>query len=711
MIYARPGQLLSEHCMQVSRLCEHFCSSFNAGTWGKLIGLAHDWGKFSGRWQDYMLEQKGEETHAPQSAAELVRNFPESLKFVAPIAAFCVYGHHGSLPDGIAGLDKILQNPECYPISGELSSEFLPDWNAMVPGLKSELGLKASSENSACEDTAFLIRMLFSACVDADRLDAERFTSPENSELRSDYDSFEILEQKFEAYMAQLAEKSEKSRVNRIRAEILDECRRKAELPPQFFSLNVPTGGGKTLSSMAFALNHLKRNGMSRIVVAIPFTSIIDQSADKYREIFGDRNVLEHHSNFEPDKRAELAAENWDSPIIVTTTVQLFESLLKGRASSSRKIHNLANSVIILDEAQKLPPEHMNSILSTLRTLVSGYGCTVVLCSATIPALEGHVGEYEFTRINGLPGIMPIIDDPQGLSDRLRRTHITNIGLVEMDALAERLEREEQVLCIVNSRKKCRDLFNRIAGRTKYHLSALMCPADRRRVLEDIRRDLKENIPVVVIATSLVEAGVDLDFRVVYREISGLDSIAQAAGRCNREGRHESGEVSVFELPGTLPPGTMAFSANAYRSCLESGGVFPELTQTVYRKYFKNFYTYCGLLLNSDGFSNAFDVFPEFAFRKFGDTFNMIDNEDYVPLVVLYGKSPELIERLRQDGPSRRLFRKLQPYTVNIRSKELAFLERSGCVEELYGLKIQQIANIYKKGEGLDIQNDLFNCI
>ncbi len=692
---ARPAQTLKVHCENVSALTSTFSSEFGAGTWGRIIGYLHDFGKGRPEWQRYLETGSGQVNHAPESAAVLLNEIPHPG--LARLAAYCVYGHHTSLPDWSGMLDAV------KPEENYLAP--IPDASQAHQDMIVELQKIVSGENSF-DILPLLIRMLFSSLVDADRLDAERAETPEKSELRTGFDSFETLQSRFDAFMSGLSAKAKPTKVNRIRAGILAECLAKAECPRGFFELCVPTGGGKTLASMAFALRHLQKHTMSRIISVIPYNSIIEQTADVYKRIFGVGNVLEHHSQFDPgnDMRAELAMENWDAPIIVTTTVQLFESLLQGRASGSRKIHNLTNSIIILDEAQKIPPEHMNSILSTLRGLVDGFGCTIVLCSATIPNLKDEIGiEYGQT-VKGLPEAIRIIDDSESLAAELSRTTIRNIGTRTLRELAAELDREEQVMCIVNTRQRCKELFDLLAtDRQKYHLSAAMCPAHRRRILAAIRDDLKNGRHLTVIATSLVEAGVDLDFRCVYREIAGLDSIAQAAGRCNREGLHETGNVFVFEVPETRLFGTMECAVNAVRDGLTREREFQPFTPQAYLDYFKRFYVKCSAILDKDDYAaliyNAPDL--KYAFRSFGERFQMIDDQGHVPLVVLYHGSgqddgPEkLIAELRERGPSRSLFRKLQAYTVNILTKDMENLMSAGYVEELHGVFFQVKDGIY----------------
>ncbi len=377
-----------------------------------------------------------------------------------------------------------------------------------------------------------------------------------------------VLAGQLDRHLAHIQAEAKPSEVNRWRARVLEHCQKASDGTPGVFSLSVPTGGGKTLSSLAFALRHAVNHGLRRVIYAIPFTSIIEQNADVFRRALGPHSsaVLEHHSNLDPRRettQSRLAAENWDAPLVVTTNVQVLESLFAFRSSRCRKLHRLVRSVIVLDEVQALPPNVLAPTLAALRELVTHYGCTIVLCTATQPALERR---EEFPI--GLDAPRPIIPptDRRALFDALRRVEVTQAGRVNDERLVDELASTPQVLCIVNTRAHAAALFERLTARlgetetrphrngrvarvgSCLHLSANMCPRHRSAVLTLIKRRMAQGLPCRVISTQLVEAGVDVDFPVVYRAPAGLDAIAQAAGRCNREGRmNELGKVVVFE--------------------------------------------------------------------------------------------------------------------------------------------------------------------
>ncbi|RYD05561.1 hypothetical protein N752_09450 [Desulforamulus aquiferis] len=426
----------------------------------------------------------------------------------------------------------------------------------------------------------FFIRFLYSCIVDADFLDTERALNSEKSNLRKQKYCLKALSRKLEQYIERLCNGAQDTFVNRKRKNILLNCNEKANELPGLFTLTVPTGGGKTLSSLSFALKHAVKYGKERVIYVIPYTSIIEQNAAVFRKILGDENVLEHHSNFSypqdnyREERAEsatdimqiikLATENWDMPIIATTNVQFFESLFAARSSRCRKLHNLVNSVIVIDEAQMLPSEFLKPCLSSIMELITNYKSTIVLCTATQPNISKLIPEGVKT--------IEIIDDPAELYQDFKRVSVKNLGTISDDELEEQLALQEQVLCIVNSKKHARLLYERINGEGAYHLSTRMCPAHRTDILEQVKGRLKAGITCRVVSTQLIEAGVDIDFPVVYRSMAGIDSIAQSAGRCNREGLRPEGKVYVF-MPGEkhgIPRGWLNRTATLGKRIIEN---------------------------------------------------------------------------------------------------------------------------------------------
>lgn len=552
------------------------------------------------------------------------------------------------------------------------------------------------------------IRMLFSCVVDADFLDTEAFMEPDKGKIRGGNPTLEELSPLFASYMETKVKKADSTRVNAIRSEILKQCVLKASEQPSIFSLTVPTGGGKTLSSMAFAMNHALKHDQRRIIYVIPYTSIIEQTADQLRDIFGDA-VLEHHSNInipetedETFNKSKLASENWDAPIIVTTTVQFFESLYASRPSRCRKLHNIVNSVVILDEAQLLPPDLLNPILRALTELHKNYGVTLLLSTATQPAFGPHKSDFNF---EGLPDIKEIIDDPKSLHEKLKRVKINvpaNLSSeTSWEELAKELSGYQTVLCVVNRRDDCRRLHALMPEGT-VHLSALMCGAHRSEVIADIKQRLKDGAPTRVISTQLVEAGVDLDFPVVYRAIAGLDSIAQAAGRCNREGLSDEGKVFVFAPQSKTPPGLLR-QATEIGSRLLAKGMADPLTPAMFAEYFKELYWLRGDRLDAKGI--LADLIPDselrFSFRTAGGKFRIIDESQYLPVFVRYGKGEELVDLLFEKGPERWLMRKLQRYVVNVPRYMLDRLKKDWIIEEPHpSLFVQSKRGLYSEETG-----------
>ncbi|MBU2444364.1 MAG: CRISPR-associated helicase Cas3', partial [Bacteroidetes bacterium] len=527
------------------------------------------------------------------------------------------------------------------------------------------------------------------------------------------------------------SEKKSDSELNKKRNGILKRCREKAELKPGFFSLTVPTGGGKTLASMAFALEHAIKYDEKRIIVAIPYTSIIEQTSkvfkygtdideeiEKLKEagkfLFGEDQVIEHHSNLDPESESSknrLASENWDAPIIVTTNVQLFESLFKNRTSACRKLHNIANSIIILDEAQMLPQGYFRPILSVLKGLVKHFGVTVVLMSATQPALRGKIGS-ETNSIDGLENVTEIIDDPDSLAKDFKRVEFLlpkELNKTKSwEEVSEELKNYEQVLCIVNQRNDCRKLHSLMPEGT-IHLSGFMCGEERSEVISEIKIKLKKNEPVKVISTQLVEAGVDIDFPVVYRALTGFDSIAQAAGRCNRENKLEDGgRVVVFIPPKPSPSGFLRKAEDAGKAIIR---YHPdeEFTPSLYSEYFKYLYSNLNSFDEADFYNHLVRDASSFnfQFRSFAEKFNMIDSSKQFSIIVWYKSSKsgkgslKLIEQLKYAGASKGLLRKLQRYIVNVPLNCFNNIRNAGYVEDINGYWVQKDPNLYKPGLGL----------
>jgi CRISPR-associated endonuclease/helicase Cas3 len=649
----------------------------------------------------------------------------DRFKEVGRVLAYLIAGHHAGLYDWLGGLDVRLdssdsRNELIQALAEQPPAEIL-DHGAFSPDLHAIPGGK--------DGFALWIRMLFSCLVDADFLDTEAYMDADKSARRGDWPGMRMLLEQFDYSMARKTDSAEPTPVNQLRADILRQCREKAHEAPGLFSLTVPTSGGKTLSSMAFALEHAKRYNKRRIIYVIPYTSIIEQTADIFRDIFGEA-VIEHHSNAEVDAEKEnsksrLACENWDAPIVVTTNVQFFESLFASKTSRCRKLHNIVDSVVVLDEAQLLPPEFLQPILDVLNLLTKHYGVTVVLSTATQPALSTREYFDAQNNMRGLENVREIMDNPDSLYAKLERVKVRLPAdwntPVSWDALADEIRKHDSVLTIVNRRKDARELWELMPEGT-LHLSALMCGEHRSQIIQQIKARLKNGIPTCVISTQLVEAGVDVDFPVVYRALAGLDSIAQAAGRCNREGRLEQGEVVVFVPSKSAPPGLLRKGEDACRSVLHAHTGQP-LERALFAGYFEKLYHACNLdaqdiggLLSVDGQTLAVN------FRTAAEKFKLIQDEDSDPVIVRYcgecGRDDSvsvLLKKLKTDGPKRWLMRKLQRYTVTVHHREIMKLLSQGDIEEaMPGLYVQVSDWLYHPDLGLNpdgLPPKLTNCI
>jgi CRISPR-associated endonuclease/helicase Cas3 len=544
--------------------------------------------------------------------------------------------------------------------------------------------------------------MIYSCLVDADYLDTESFLDPERADKRRRAPNLLDLKPRLDAHLAEVAKNVEQTDVNRLRARILEECRIAASLHPGLFSLTVPTGGGKTLSSMAFALKHAVAHGLRRVIYVIPYTSIIEQTARVFRDIFGGDSVLEHHSNLiqekdeaddEAEERRRLASENWDAPIVVTTNVQFFESFFANRSSKTRKLHNVAKSVIILDEAQMLPVPVLRPTLEVIRELVEHYGTSIILCTATQPALMAN-DEFK----NGLEGAREMMSAPPDLEKALARVREKRLGTTKDADIIRLIRDEKRCLCIVNTKKHARLLFQALGGAEGgFHLSAAMCPVHRSRVLGDlkepkagtIRQRLRDEEPCRVVSTQLVEAGVDLDFPVVIRAIAGIDSIVQAAGRCNREGRiAEGGRLYIFTPEEGLPPGHFRQSAQITELVLHDREGSTLDSETV-RAYFRELYWVKdhGGGLDSERIMPLFEpgaVSGDFPFKTVAGLYRLIPDAQMPVIVPFDDRAGELCEELRWNTSPGALLRRLQPYTIQVYPGVLAGLIQSGYVESLH---------------------------
>ncbi|NTX60341.1 CRISPR-associated endonuclease Cas3'' [Myxococcus sp. CA051A] len=675
--------LLYEHLKAVGRLAAEFAPREDMKVCALLTGLCHDLGKLWPPFQFRIRTENGFEAHL-EGEATTVRDHSTAgalwLLRVDPRLrplAMAIAGHHCGLPN----LEKFkarVQRREKRAIFEEILSRGIPKDLLEIP---SELPL-ASLTESSWRSAEIWVRMLFSVLCDADFLDTEAFFNVQRSGLRHIGVTMEQLANALNAFLDHKQSGVQDTEVNRVRREVLSAVLAAAPTPPGVFSLTVPTGGGKTLTSMAFALEHARVHGHRRVIVAIPYTSIIEQNAAVYREAFGAHGgaVIEHHSAVDPrceTARNRVASENWDAPVVVTTTVQLLESLFANRPLACRKLHNMAHSVIVLDEAQTLPPSLLPTILDGLGMLVEDYGCSLVISTATQPALGRRPNLQE-----GFSSVRELVPAEVRAFERLHRVKVrwpASRAPTPYSELAQAVAGEQDVLAVVHQREDARRLCEQVdallgdTGKT-LHLSALMCPEHRSQVLAEIKARKTRGEPVRLVATQLVEAGVDLDFRVVYRSMAGLDALAQAAGRCNREGRMEGlGELRIYEAETPPPPGVLRTAMGVTRTML---ALHPELdlfAPESFRRYFERLYSSA---VRDDKDIQA--MREEFRFSDVADNFKLVEDDWSAPVVVPYEGCEPLLDELRQSGPSRDCLRRLQRFTVTVKRSDREMWLRRG---------------------------------
>ena len=699
-------QTLQSHSVNVGEMAAEFARVFGAQEIACQTGKLHDLGKYSEAF-NHRLHGGPSVDHATAGAKIAVERWGG---VIGKLMAFCIAGHHAGLANGSG------EGNNRHTLKDRLALQFGADIPALdnlwqqeikLPETLSAPPLKADAHHPFFS-YAFFTRMLYSCLVDADYLDTEAFYSNLENKVaeRSGYPDLNVLQHNFNQFInefrrriAEAPEQTEAEKrnaaLNRLRSEILDHAVEQAAQPQGLFTLTVPTGGGKTFTSMSFALEHAKRHDMRRVIYVIPFTSIIEQNAAEFRKAFGElgeQAVLEHHSTFDDGKlqneatkdKLRLASENWDAPIVVTTAVQFFESLFADRSSRCRKLHNIAGSVIILDEAQMLPLNLLLPIMQAIKELAQNYRCSVVMCTATQPAVQAENGFYR-----GFENVREIAPKPTALFDKLRRTTVQYIGTQTDVDLLTKLAEHPKMLVIVNNRRHARSLYDQAKHLDgTFHLTTLMCAKHRSQKLDEIRGRLKNGEPCRVIATSLIEAGVDVDFPLVMRAEAGLDSVAQAAGRCNREGKRpsENSFVWIFapEDKWQAPP-ELATQAAVMRLTADSFSDDLLSTQAV-AAYFAELYQLKGNELDNKKIlkmHNDRGQSLDFPFQTIADKFRMIESHMQPLIIPFDGEAENLISSLHHADHIGGLLRKLQSYTVQIPEKALAALYKAGRIEPI----------------------------
>ena len=709
-------QPLWEHLLKVQDEATLRGAKFGAGKAAGLTGLLHDVGKYTESYQKRL--QGGKAVDHATAGAKMVKPLAETAmdKATAELIAYAIAGHHGGLPDMHSETGSLYdrQKKTLDPLDSAWEMEIRPEATGLWP---EGFTLGKGRETTALQ-LSFLTRMIFSCLVDADFRDTENFYADAKGEtIERDWPMLaEIVGQLRDRLNNHFADLASEGIVNRLRREILDHVRAQADCSPGLFSLNVPTGGGKTLTSLAFALDHAKVHGLERIVYVIPFTSVIDQTAEIFRDVLGKDVVLEHHSAIDETRstkregaeKLRLAMEDWAAPIVATTNVQLFESLFSHRPSQCRKLHNLARAVIVLDEAQTIPLHVLRPAVAGLDELARNYGSSIVLCTATQPALKAPDFKGGFLQVRELAPNPPL------LHQKLARVTIANEGILTDESLCDALAQTAQGMVIVNSRKHALDLF-RQARETDIdgvvHLSTRQYAAHRRRILADVRQRLKARRPCRLIATSLVEAGVDLDFPKVWRAEAGLDSVAQAAGRCNREGERDIADsiVTVFQPAEHPSPAELSQLAGDMERIM--GRHDDLLSPEAMEGYFQEVYWRKGKGLG-DEFLEKFKLSKHgtsFSFREVGETFRLIQS-GLEPVII--DREEETHKALRDLAHTERpggIARRLQAYVVQVnprfreqlvRNSHVYFAER-GRLGDQFAVLSLFTKSLYREDVGL----------
>lgn len=691
-------QTILTHLNGTADLAGQFAAAFDSTAEARFAGEHHDHGKYSDAFQRRL--NGGPSTDHSTAGAQYAmahRNIP---------AAFAIAGHHSGIPDGGNGND----GADAATLLGRQKRKVEPTspWDSEIPEIQAAPPAWAFQDNVT---SMFYTRMLYSCLVDADFIDTETFMNGA-PKPRSTGEAIPVLLGKVRTKAQKYQNNASDSAVIQQRNAVLKACQEHGRHGKQgLYTLTVPTGGGKTFASLAFALEHAAQHHLDRVIYVIPYTSIIDQTAQTFSDLLGEENVLAHFSsvdyklveqeNLTPTQyRHLLSSENWDAPVVVTTAVQFFESLYSNRSSRCRKLHNIANSVVVFDEAQTLPNDYLMPCLSAIAQLVQHYHTTAVLCTATQPALESLFQDLA-------PGLTAeeISPNPAQLYETLRRVTLKDLGTLSKEALAGRLCQHTQVLCVVNRRKTAQELFAQLPAEGSYCLTTLLCAADRRAQLAEIRQRLKDGLPCRVVSTSLIEAGVDVDFPVAYRELAGLDSLLQTAGRCNREGKRSAAESLVFwfKLEGCPAPTMIAQNVNAMKHTARH---FPALdTPGAIHNYFEQLYSIRSSL-------DTKEILPHskygidgwaFPFAQIAEAFQLIETPTqtiYLPI----DQGAVLCDQLRSGVSSRVLLRQLGVYSVACYAQQFNALDSAGALEHLpSGAVILSDLSQYSRKTGLNM--------
>ena len=680
-----------------------------------VTGLLHDIGKYQESFQKKLLYGRNTRVeHSTCGAIEAERLFGKSPMTL--LIQYCIAGHHSGIPDGGTMQDTkddstlhgrlrrepLLEDHSDY--KAELSID-KPDRNE----LNAFLGKTAYDDESLIESFAFAVRYLFSCLTDADSIDTAEFCSGRREqELRSDLrECLSRLDKRLSGFSA-------KTRLQKARSALQRQVYERIGTDSEIYLMDMPTGSGKTLCSMRFALERALLKEKKRIIYVIPYNSIIDQTVSVFEDIFGDSaNILRHQSSFcidDTDKDEDYrelirkVTENWNADIIVTTSVQFFESLYNNKRGRLRKLHNMADSIIIFDEAHLMPVDYLQPCLRAVSYLTKLLNSEAVFLTATMPDFEGLIRKYAHKNSR----ITELITD-RSINDSFRKGRYINAGTLSMEQLLENARTKPSALIVVNKRKTAAELFDLKTGGKKYHLSTYMSAFDRKRVIDEIRKQLAElesdypaleNVPgdrrITVISTSLIEAGVDLDFFTVYRELSGLDSILQAGGRCNREGKRKNAEINIFSLDSSAED----VKSNMTRSLLER---YEDISsQECIREYYDRLYAFNDEQIREKTIAGDNRHLDSLPFADYARKFRMIEDNTAAVAVERDDESRTLIARLRTTGFTDH--RRLQKYTFTVYVYELNELIRQGVVKEYGGIWCLENADCYSPEKGVTFE-------
>ena len=712
---------LEDHLELVSKTAAKNAQKINYPYTGKLIGLFHDAGKYSDKFQEYIQGNLNETEKKPEhstAGGNFIRNkFSEKDEenglIISNTLNYPILGHHAGLANfnsDKSGLEIRLNkyaeetNDALQKIENKLHNYNNVDLNSLIDKAYEEIKNNFNTYGNEESEIAFnfniavAVRTLFSCLVDADYLETEKFYNIDKANKRGtdgsiDPDTVDEMILLLNNHISSLSSKSKQSdNVAKVRKNLLEDCNEAADLEKGLFSLTAPTGSGKTVSSLSFALRHAKKYKLKRIIYVVPYTSITEQIAGEFRNILGTNRVLEHHSSAswkqdESDETYRLAAENWDIEIIVTTNVQFLESMFASKSSKCRKLHNIIDSVIIMDEAQSLPVNQLNPTIKSLNAIVNILGSSIVLCSATMPSLKYRDKYFEI----GLKNVREIVKNRQEMFDTLKRVDVKKLGELNNEEVANEISKDEQALSISNTRKSAKQLFNLVKTQKNnmpvYHLSSYMCPSHRRKTITEIKDKLSKSEKCTVISTQVIEAGVDIDFPVVFREKAGIDSMMQAQGRCNREGRLSSGKFNIYDINKTdflkIPKeiqDQIAYSKEVENNDKFSSDVF---SLEAIQKYFELLYSRKNWDIKKIlGDFNA--CYMSFNYKEVSRKYKIIE-QDTISIAVPYGKGKDIIEEAKNKPEfSKYMLRKLQPYIINVYENDFNKLKNNGAIEEIH---------------------------